>query len=87
MRLNADGVPGIRIEIGDERFNSIRAFSGVGAATAKGGDGLDVPFEWPRTDIGELAGQTVRFRFIFKRGEGIEPRLFAAYLSAEHKER
>ena len=82
MWLNAGGVSGIRVEAADERFSLLPAFSGPLAATTQEADGLDVPFAWRGADTGALAGKTVRLRFVLERGDGIEPRLFAAYFRA-----
>ena len=73
LTLNADGAPGLRIEIADERFNLLPEFSGTIAA-----DGLDCPVTWNRRALQELSGQTVRFRVIFDGAKN--PRLYALYV-------
>jgi len=82
LALNADGVAGLSVEIADERFNLLPEFSGENSATAQAGDGLDVPVKWPKGNLAELNGKTVRFRFRFQRSDGVEPMLYAANLTA-----
>jgi hypothetical protein len=81
ITLNADGASGIHIELGDDRFNLLPAFSGSqsGHTTAVGG--LDCAVEWD-SDLASLAGTPVRLRAHLKRGAGAEPRLFAINLHA-----
>ena len=79
--LNADRACDMRVEIADERFGFLQAYSGEqsGRATIEGG--LDCPVTWPQGELAALAGQTVRFRFGVKRTGAADPRLYAVYLA------
>ncbi len=78
--LNADGTDGIRVEIVDERFTPLPAFSGDRAGRAVGSGGFDCAVVWPGGSVAALAGQTVRLRLRLTRGAHAEPRLFAIYV-------
>ncbi|NUQ62088.1 MAG: hypothetical protein HUU20_06350 [Pirellulales bacterium] len=79
LTLNAEGAAGMRIEIADERFQSIPEFSGEKAGSCLSAGGLAAPVKWPG-DIASLAGKTVRLRAVLRRGSHPEPRLYAIYL-------
>ena len=81
VTLNADGTPGISVEIADERFTLLPEFSGDQAGLAVGPDGLDCPVTWAGGSLVALAGQTLRFRVSLSRGDHPEPRVYAMYLS------
>jgi hypothetical protein len=82
VSLNADRACDMCVEIADERFGLLPAYSGAqsGTSTAEGGL-LDCPVTWPQGDLAALGGQTVRFRFQIKRSDAAEPRLYAVYLA------
>lgn len=80
--LNAEGVAGIRVEIGDANFKLHPEFSGGHAGGATGEGGLDCAVSWGTGDLSRLAGQTVRFKINFQAGEHDSPSLFAATLKS-----
>lgn len=82
LSLNADGADGMRVEIADERFNLLPAFSDANAGSATTSGGLDCPVQWPNGDLSELGGRTVRFRVHVKKTGEAEPRLYAVYLQS-----
>ena len=82
VRVNAEGVAGLSVEVADERFNLLPAFSGDNRGTVKGPDGLSCPVQWPNRSLAEIGGQTVRLRIHFRRSGPVESRLFAVYLQA-----
>jgi len=75
--LNAEGLKGLRVDVGDEQFNLLPGHSGTQAGRAAGESGLKCRVTWRGT---VLAGRTVRLRFRLKRGKHPEPKLFAAYV-------
>lgn len=77
--LNADGAKGMTVELADERFNLLPAFSGAACGTVAMAGGLDCPVNWAG-DLAALGGQTVRLRVRVKKEEGAEPRLYVVYL-------
>ena len=80
--LNADGTAGIRVEVADECFNALPAFSGEKSGAPATAGGLDCPVAWPDQPLAALAGQTVRFRLHLTKAHNADPRLFAIYLRA-----
>ena len=79
LSLNADGAGEMRVEISDERFSLLPAYSGKRSGTATR-DGLDCAVTWPQGSLARLGGATVRFRLhLTKMGEQ-DPRLYALYL-------
>jgi hypothetical protein len=85
--LNADGgrdtgtgTACVRVEVADERFTLLPAYSGTNSGTTVSEGGLDCPVTWPQGSLEALAGQTVRFRIQVKRAGTAEPRLYALYL-------
>lgn len=81
LSLNADGADGMRVEVADERFNLLPAFSGANAGRASTAEGLDCPVAWTGQSLDVLSGHTVRFRVTVARLGAVEPRLYAVYLS------
>ena len=76
LRVNADGVAGLSVDLLDERFDPIPGFTGGRVA---GPDGLDCPVRWEGYAPAELAGQTVRVRVLLKRIGKAQPRVYAVY--------
>ena len=70
------------MEVGDERFDLLGAFSAEHAAAAAGEEGQDCPVTWPAGSLAALAGRTVRFRLVVRKGRGLDPRLYAVYVHA-----
>ncbi|MCX5659692.1 MAG: hypothetical protein NTW19_08225 [Planctomycetota bacterium] len=89
LTLNAEGADSMRVEVSDEKFGLLPAFSGSNAGASKAAGGLDCAVAWPGSGSGAgtgaglaaLAGKTVRFRVTMKRGS-VEPRLYAVNLAA-----
>lgn len=79
LHLNADGVKGMRVEIGDEQFGLLDGYSGANAGVPDGDGGLRCRVNW-RAGLSRLAGRTVRLRINVKRGRHPEPRLYAVYI-------
>jgi hypothetical protein len=80
MVLNADAAKTMRVEIADERFQLLPAFSGSNGGTADASGGLECPVTWLSEDLSRLGGEKVRLRIRFERKENREPRLYAVYL-------
>jgi hypothetical protein len=80
ISLNADAVDAIGVEIADERFELLDAYSGENRGTAARPSGLDCPLSWPAGNPAALGGKTVRLRVHLKRNDGSDPRLYAIYL-------
>lgn len=78
--LNADHTDHLSVEISDTRFGLLDAFSGNQSGRSSATEGLDCRVKWADADLDSLAGQTVRFKINFRKGDGIDPRLFAVYL-------
>ena len=78
--LNADHADHLSVEISDTRYVMLDAFSGEQSGQSKTSGGLDCRVVWAKTDLGSLAGKTVRFKINFTQADGIDPRLFAVYL-------
>ena len=76
LTLNAEGVDAMRVEISDERFELLPAYSGNSAGVSTVKSGLDCEISWPAGRLASLAGHRVRFRVTMNRGP-VEPRLFA----------
>ena len=74
--VNADlGAGTLRVEVLDTAGRVIEPFSRQ-QCRAVGGDGTRLAVEWASGSLGQLAGQTVRFRFTMTRG-----RLYAFWVS------
>jgi len=80
MSLNADRACDMRVEIADERFAPLPAFSGDQSGASQVEGGLECPVAWPQGSLAPLNGQTVRFRVHVERQGSAEPRLYAIYL-------
>jgi hypothetical protein len=80
--LNAEGARGMRVEIADERFTMLPDYSGKNCGTVTEAGGLDCRVKWPGKDLAALAGKRVRFKACLKKSDGVEPMLYAIYLSA-----
>jgi len=80
LRINAEGVAGLTVDLLDEKFVPIPGFTG-GVVT--GGDGLDCPVRWPNGAT--PTGQTVRVQVKLKQTGAAAPRVYALYLQP-HKQ-
>jgi hypothetical protein len=78
--LNADRACDMRVEIADERFNLLPAYSGEQSGVTQVEGGLDCPVAWPAGGLERLGGEIVRFRVQVKRQRTSEPRLYAICL-------
>lgn len=76
--LNGDGLRNIRVEIADERFRLIDAFSGERCGRTAH-DGLCEAVAFPEGSLERLGGATVRLRLTLLQGAPA-PRLYAVYL-------
>jgi hypothetical protein len=74
LRLNADGVAGLSVDLLDERFNPIPGFAG---GTVVDPDGLDCEVRWAEHVLTELGGWTVRVRVRLQRADEAQPRVYA----------
>ncbi len=74
LRLNADGVAGLTVDLLDERMNPISGFTG---AVVQGPDGLECDVRWKDRAVAELAGRVVRVRVTLKRLGEVSPRVYA----------
>jgi len=77
LRINADGVAGLTVELRDEQ---LRPIPGFGTGRIVGGDGLDCPVHWQRHVLAELAGQLVRVQVNMRRMTEAAPRVYALYV-------
>ena len=82
LLLNAEGTPGISVDVADENFQFHSSLSGNQAGTIAA-DGLDRPVAWAQGSLETLAGRKVRFHIRLHRGAPVPPRLFAAYVTGE----
>lgn len=57
LRVNADGVAGLAVDLLDDRLQPIPGFAG---GTVTGPDGLDCPVRWQGYALTERGGQRVR---------------------------
>jgi hypothetical protein len=80
LRLNADGVAGLSVDLLDEKFQPIPGFTG-GAVT--GPDGLDCLVSWKGRALAELGGKPVRVQVNLKRVGEAQPRVYAVCLLGE----
>ena len=78
LRVNADGVAGLRVDLLDERFSPIPGFAGGQVA---GPDGLDRRVRWEGHALAELGGQIVRVRLNLKPAGEVQPRVYALYIT------
>lgn len=77
LSLNADGVSGIVIEIGDADYTLLPEWSGDNAGTISGTDGLACPIDWGERDIRELTGTSVRLRLTMTATDCVSPAVYA----------
>ena len=82
LTLNADGVQGMRVEIGNERSELLPEYSGRNAGVSTSDDGFDCEVNWANSTLTHLAGQTIRFKIHLQTGDYAAPRLYAATLLA-----
>jgi len=83
LRLNADGVAGLSVDLLDERFNPIPGFTGGRVA---GPDGLDCPVHWEGHALAELSGSSVRVQVNLANQGGSQPRVYALCIRSENHE-
>ena len=81
LTLNASDLAGLRVEVADADFRARPGFAG--GRTRGAGDQFDAEVVWGSRTLGDLAGQTVRFRIHFQRSEGTYPRLYALNLATK----
>ena len=76
LRINANGVAGMSIDLLDEHMRPIPGFAG---GQVGGTDGLDCPVGWVGHTLRELGARMVRAQIHMRRmGDGV-PELFALY--------
>ena len=80
--LNADGAGGVQVEVADDRFALLPAFSGEHGGKASAPGGLECSVAWPGSTLATLGGRTVQFRLRLAKAGNVDPRLFAIYLRA-----
>jgi len=78
--LNAEGIGGIKVEVADQQFNLLPAFSGQNSGVAAEDSGLDCSVVWSAADLASLAGKAIRFRIHLEKKHTSEPRLYALSL-------
>ena len=78
LRINADGVSGLSVDLVDERFQPIAGFS---SGRVVGPDGLDCPVRWAGHALEELKGKAVRVQVAMQRTGDASPRVYALYLN------
>ena len=78
LRINADGIAGLAVDLVDEQFRPIAGFLG---GKVCGADGLDCPVAWKERALGELAGQRVRVQVRLQRVSENLPRVYALALA------
>ncbi len=79
LRLNADGVAGLAVDLLDEQLQPL---SGFAAGQVAGPDGLDRPVHWHAHTLAELGGRVVRVQVRLNRLGEAHPQLYAMYLDA-----
>jgi len=83
ISLNADGVKGMTVEIADENFRLLPAFSGKNAGVSTASHGLDCALVWPARNFDAIRDQKVRLLVRLRKGDYPEPRLFAVYATCD----
>jgi hypothetical protein len=73
LRLNADGAPGMTVDLLSEQFEPLPGCQNGEVP----GDGLDAPVRWPQPP--RALGEPTRVRVNLRRAAGPEPRLYAVY--------
>ncbi len=79
LRINADGVGGLSVDLLDERFTLIPGFAGGRVA---GPDGPACPVRWEGHAPAEVGGMAVRLRINLERQSEARPRVYALYVVA-----
>jgi hypothetical protein len=74
LRLNADGVAGLYVDLLDAQFQPVSSFTG---GTVAGPDDLDCEVRWAEHTPTELGGRTVRVRVRLQRTDEAQPRVYA----------
>ena len=77
LRVNADGVAALTVDLLDERLQPVDGFIG---GTVTGIDGVDCAVCWPGRSLAELGGRTLRVRVQMSRLGTESPVLYALYL-------
>lgn len=80
--LNADHAGTMSVEVSDERFGLLPAYSGANAGRSTQASGLDCGVAWAKGDLSALGGRTVRFKINLHKTAAADPRLFAVTLRA-----
>ncbi len=80
--LNADHTRRMTVEIADEKFDLLSAYSGAKAGRTPVESGLDCAVAFPEGSLAALGGHTVRLKITFEKEGDADPRLFAIYLRA-----
>ena len=78
--LNADHTSRMTVEVSDDKFQLLPAYSGAKSGKSAQESGLDCAVAWPAGNLSALGGQTVRFKINFEKVGEADPRLFAVYL-------
>ena len=79
LRINADGVDGLSIDLLDER---LRPIPGYADGRVSAPDGLDCPVQWTAHALADLGSQPVRVRVRLQRRGAALPRVYALYLGS-----
>lgn len=74
---------GLSVEIADANFRLLPQYSGEQSGRTTAADGLDCAVTWAQGSLDSLVGRSVRFRVRLQRGEEIDPRLFALYVTSK----
>ena len=80
--LNADHTRLTTVEIADEKFGLLPAYSGAKAGHTSVESGLDCAVAFPDGSLAALGGRTVRLKITLEKEGDADPRLFAVYLRA-----
>jgi hypothetical protein len=77
VRVNADGVAGLTVDLLDEQ---LRPIPGFGGGQVQAPDGFDCPVRWKGHALTELAGRSVRLQVRLQRKGDAAPRVYALYV-------
>lgn len=79
LRLNAEGVAGLEVDLLDPQ---LRPLPGFGAGRVAGPDGLECPVSWPGRSLAELGGRKVCLQVNLRAAPAgpSAPRLYAIYV-------
>jgi hypothetical protein len=80
--LNADHTRRMTVEVADEKFDLLPAYSGAKAGRTTLESGLDCAVAFPEGSLASLGGRTVRLKITLEKEGDADPRLFAVYLRA-----